>query len=167
MHQKGFAHLGVVAVFLLIAAVGIGTYLVQQRTNILPKAQESSNGSEVQYIHDEEVVSEYKLAQSQDSTGVPAAQQIISTLTPSSLPDEQKPNIIFFVTDDQNFRHLSIAGNTVLKTPNIDSLAHPGVYFNNAYVPFGSCAPSRASIWTGKLPEVHGVKYNGLILPED
>ncbi len=38
--QKGFAHLGFIAVLLI--AIGVGTYLVQQRTNILPSAQEQS-----------------------------------------------------------------------------------------------------------------------------
>jgi uncharacterized repeat protein (TIGR01451 family) len=76
-----------------------------------------------------------------------------------------KPNIIFIVTDDQPPKTIGLAGNTVIRTPNIDGLGQQGVYFNNMYLPIGQCAPSRASIMTGKLPHTHGVIGNQVILP--
>jgi len=41
---------------------------------------------------------------------------------------EQKPNLLFIMTDQQRFDALSIAGNTVLKTPNLDRLAKQGAW---------------------------------------
>lgn len=152
---------------LFIGIIG-GVYLVKQQTNLIPKASEPQNStSSVKYLNSEEVVNKYEVAQSQDPTGIKSPDQIAKALTSSAVPLEDRPNIIFIVADDQNFRHLGIAGNPVLKTPNIDSLANPGIYFNNAYVPLGACSPSRASIWTAKLPHVHGVTQVGKILPED
>ena len=46
-----------------------------------------------------------------------------------------KPNLLFIMTDQQRSDALSIAGNTVLDTPNLDRLAKQGDYFENAYTP--------------------------------
>lgn len=67
---------------------------------------------------------------------------------------EQKKNLLFIITDQQRYDALSIAGNTVLETPNLDRLAKQGAYFQNAYTPCAVCAPARSSILTG-----HTVKY--------
>jgi arylsulfatase A-like enzyme len=75
------------------------------------------------------------------------------------------PNIVFIVADDQPPQDLGIAGNPVIKTPNIDALGAQGAYFKNMYLPIGQCAPSRASILTGKLPHTTGVVANGIQLP--
>lgn len=87
-------------------------------------------------------------------------QKLFTQLDPASLP-----NIVFIITDDQPPGLLGLAGNSLIKTPNIDSLADKGIYFSNMYLPHGICEPSRASIWTGKLPHNHGVTSNGIILP--
>ncbi|MBW2541169.1 MAG: sulfatase [Deltaproteobacteria bacterium] len=71
-----------------------------------------------------------------------------------------RPNFIFFLTDDQRADALSIAGNKVLKTPNIDQLARDGVRFTNAFVTTSLCAPSRASFLTGQWAHTHGVRTN-------
>jgi len=55
---------------------------------------------------------------------------------------------------------LSIAGNTVLETPNLDRLAKQGAYFKNAYTPCAVCAPARASILTGHTVENTGARTN-------
>ncbi len=69
----------------------------------------------------------------------------------------ERPNIIFFLTDDQRWDALSYAGNTTLKTPNIDALAKQGVYFKNAYVTTSICAVSRASILSGQYARRHQI----------
>lgn len=77
------------------------------------------------------------------------------------LPEKQpapkpaaKPNILFIFADDQRADALGIAGNTVVKTPNIDQLAKSGTRFANCYVMGGHhgaiCAPSRAMLMSGK-----------------
>ncbi|MEM7548572.1 MAG: sulfatase [Bacteroidota bacterium] len=78
-----------------------------------------------------------------------------------------QPNIIFLLTDDQRFDALSFAGNPVLQTPHIDSLAQNGVYFNNAYVTTSICAMSRASILTGQYARRHDVWDFGKSLTEE
>ena len=72
----------------------------------------------------------------------------------------KKPNLLFIITDQQRYDALSIAGNTVIKTPNLDRLAKRGAYFKNAYTPCAVCAPARASILTGRTVENHGIKNN-------
>ena len=75
---------------------------------------------------------------------------------------EQKPNLLFIMTDQQRFDALSIAGNTVIKTPNLDRLAKQGVWFKNAYTQCAVCAPTRASILTGCTVENHQILTNEL-----
>ena len=72
-----------------------------------------------------------------------------------------KPNLLFIMTDQQRSDALSIAGNTVLETPNLDRLAKQGAYFKNAYTPCAVCAPARSSILTGHTVENTGMKTNG------
>jgi len=73
-----------------------------------------------------------------------------------------KPNLLFIMTDQQRSDALSIAGNTVLETPNLDRLAKQGAYFKNAYTPCAVCAPARSSILTGHTVENTGMKTNNL-----
>jgi arylsulfatase A-like enzyme len=73
---------------------------------------------------------------------------------------QQKPNLLFIMTDQQRFDALSIAGNTVVKTPNLDRLAKQGAWFKNAYTQCAVCAPTRASILTGCTVENHQILTN-------
>jgi choline-sulfatase len=65
-----------------------------------------------------------------------------------------KPNILFILTDDQSFSALGAAGNSTLKTPNLDKLAAQGTQlthvFNQGSWSPAVCAPSRAMINTGR-----------------
>lgn len=72
----------------------------------------------------------------------------------------QKPNLLFIITDQQRFDAMSIAGNKVLKTPNLDRLAKQGTRFINAYTPCAVCSPARSSILTGTTVENNGMKVN-------
>lgn len=85
----------------------------------------------------------------------------------SSTATSTKPNIIIILTDDQPPNTTGLADNLIIKTPNIDSLGNPGFYLKNTYSPEGICSPSRASIWTGKLPHNHGVHAVSIPLPAD
>jgi arylsulfatase A-like enzyme len=73
-------------------------------------------------------------------------------------PDQ--PNIVFFMTDDQRKDALSIYGNPILKTPNIDRIGQEGIRFDEAFVTNALCAPSRASFLTGLYSHTHGVISN-------
>ena len=67
---------------------------------------------------------------------------------------DTRPNIILILADDLGFNDVSLynggAGNGSLMTPNIDAIAHDGVLFENGYAANAICAPSRASIMTGR-----------------
>ena len=75
-----------------------------------------------------------------------------------SAPD--RPNIIFVLTDDQTLRGLSCYGSTLMETPNLDRIAEEGMRFDNAFVTNSLCAPSRASMLTGKYSHEHGTTEN-------
>ena len=68
---------------------------------------------------------------------------------------EDRPNIIFFLTDDQRNDFLGCTGHPLVKTPNIDGLATRGVLFENAFVTTSICAASRASLLTGLYERTH------------
>jgi len=76
----------------------------------------------------------------------------------------KQPNILLFLTDEQNANHLGCYGNTLLKTPNIDSIAKNGTIFDRFYTAVPVCMPNRASLATGRLPSAHGVRQNGIPL---
>ncbi len=63
--------------------------------------------------------------------------------------NSKKPNILFAIADDAS--HFGIYGHSFVKTPNIDSVAKKGIIFQNAFTSNPKCAPSRASILTGRF----------------
>src|SRR5690606_33223770 len=77
----------------------------------------------------------------------------------SFLHAQEKPNIIFILTDDQRWDALGYAGNKIIQTPEMDRLAQEGVYFKNAFVTTPICAASRASILTGLYERTHGYTF--------
>ncbi|WP_051315979.1 sulfatase family protein [Algoriphagus vanfongensis] len=79
---------------------------------------------------------------------------------------QQRPNIIFILTDDQRWDALGFAGNDIILTPQMDQLAREGIYFQNAFVTTPICAASRASILTGLYERTHGYTF-GQTLQED
>lgn len=60
----------------------------------------------------------------------------------------KKPNILFAIADDAS--HMSAYGHSFVNTPNFDRVAEMGILFKNAFTTNPKCAPSRASILTGK-----------------
>ncbi|MFO7956603.1 MAG: sulfatase-like hydrolase/transferase [Candidatus Brocadiia bacterium] len=74
--------------------------------------------------------------------------------------DRQRPNIVLIMTDQQNFRMMSCAGNDFVRTPAVDSLAAYGVRFDRAYCTNPVCVPSRFSLFTGRYPSAIGQRSN-------
>jgi len=62
---------------------------------------------------------------------------------------DKRPNIIFFLTDDQDKHSLGAYGGNSY-TPNLDRMAREGMVFNQAYVSSTVCTPSRYSFLTGR-----------------
>lgn len=73
---------------------------------------------------------------------------------------EQKPNILFIMTDQQAAHMMSCAGNDFLHTPAMDSLADQGIRFEKTYCTNPICAPSRISMVTGMMPCRLGAEDN-------
>lgn len=78
-------------------------------------------------------------------------------------PADRPPNIVLIVTDDMGFNDISLynggAGDGTLQTPSIDALAQQGVTFTNGYAANAVCAPSRASIMTGRYSTRFGFEF--------
>ena len=82
----------------------------------------------------------------------------------ASVPtSERPPNIIFILADDMGFNDISLynggAADGSLQTPNIDAIAQDGVTFTNGYAANAICAPSRASILTGRYSTRFGFEF--------
>lgn len=73
---------------------------------------------------------------------------------------EKKTNVIIILTDDMGYGEISCYNKNQIQTPNIDRLANEGVRFTDFYVPTPYCAPSRASLLTGRFPLRHGMVEN-------
>ena len=74
------------------------------------------------------------------------------------------PNVLLILTDQHRADHVGFAGNDEVRTPNLDALAAQSVVFERAYVANPICMPSRASLFTGVMPSIHGTRYNGIPL---
>lgn len=70
-------------------------------------------------------------------------------------------NILFLRADEMRGDAMSSEKHPVVSTPNLDRLAGQGVRFANAYTAAPVCSPARASIFTGRYADVHGVTSNG------
>lgn len=86
------------------------------------------------------------------------------TLIPAAAAAQEKPNIIYIMTDQQCAEAMSCAGNPDLNTPNMDMLARRGVRFTNAYCAMPLSGPSRAAMFTGYMPSQSGMIENEMPL---
>ncbi|SHE97459.1 Arylsulfatase A [Fodinibius roseus] len=73
----------------------------------------------------------------------------------------ERPNIVFIMTDDHSYQTLSAYDDRFIETPNIDRIAGEGVKFVNSFVGNSICAPSRATLLTGKHSHKNGQIDNG------
>ena len=71
---------------------------------------------------------------------------------------DTRPNIIIFMTDQQNGDTIKPDHQT--KTPNLNRFLNDAVYFENAYCPSPHCCPCRATFFSGMYPSQHGVWNN-------
>ena len=76
----------------------------------------------------------------------------------------RRPNFLIFITDQHRPDHTGFGGSAVVRTPHLDAIAGRGVRFDRAIVANPICMPNRASLVTGRLPSLHGTRYNGISL---
>ena len=79
-----------------------------------------------------------------------------STAWTQPSPKSDRPNIIFIMSDDHAYQAISAYDNRLIETPNIDRIAKMGMLFTQASVTNSICAPSRATILTGKHSHLNG-----------
>lgn len=78
-----------------------------------------------------------------------------------------RPHTILLVTlDTTRADHVGIYGYGRATTPTIDSLARTGAYFASAISPMPTTDPAHLSMLTGLYPRSHGVRENGVRLPD-
>ena len=69
----------------------------------------------------------------------------------------QRPNLLFIMSDDHAAHAISAYGSRVNQTPNLDRIAREGMRFDRVFATNSICAPSRATILTGKYSHKNGV----------
>ncbi len=78
-------------------------------------------------------------------------------------PARRPPNVVIILADDMGFNDVSFtnggAGDGSVRTPHIDSIARDGATFTHGYAANAVCAPSRASIMTGRYATRFGFEY--------
>lgn len=75
-------------------------------------------------------------------------------------PTARRPNVLIFMTDQQNAGTIDDGSRIRAKTPNLDRFRKTAFTFANAQAPSPHCCPSRASFHTGLYPSQHGVWNN-------
>lgn len=81
-------------------------------------------------------------------------------LTTSFSAESDRPNVLFIAVDDLNDWIGCLGGHPQAQTPNIDRLAKRGVLFSNAHCAAPACNPSRAAVFSGRMPNASGVWSN-------
>ena len=92
--------------------------------------------------------------------------------TGAGLPVAQRigaPNVLLIHADDLGYGDLSAYGQARFQTPTIDRLAAEGIRFTQYYSGSTVCAPSRASLMTGRHTGHASIRGNGEfpLRPED
>lgn len=72
-------------------------------------------------------------------------------------PAQGQPNVLFLFLDDWRWDAAGFAGNKVVTTPHMDSLAEQGTMFENTFVTTAICMVSRASVFMGQHMQRHGI----------
>src|SRR5262245_54032445 len=71
-----------------------------------------------------------------------------------------KPNVVLILADDMGYGELGCYGHPRFKTPNLDRMAADGVRLTQFNTPMPFCAPTRASLLTGRYPGRCGLTAN-------
>jgi N-acetylglucosamine-6-sulfatase len=91
------------------------------------------------------------------AASVAAAAVLFALATPTAAEARQtRPNVLVLMTDDQDIESMRVM-------PNVQRLlADRGTTFDQSFVSFALCCPSRATFFTGQYSHSHGVVWNAL-----
>ena len=81
--------------------------------------------------------------------------------------ESKTPNIVFYLSDDQDLLDYGVYGNPNVQPSNADLLASQGMKFSNFYTGQAICAPSRSQIFTGMYPVKNGCMANHIGVKPD
>lgn len=73
-------------------------------------------------------------------------------------------NVLLFLTDGHRADSLGCYGSPLGATPALDAFASESALFKRAFCTHSVCMPTRASLFTGRYPHIHGVWANGVPL---
>src|SRR5205809_7679840 len=82
---------------------------------------------------------------------------ILSAAVIASVRDNDRPNVIFIMSDDHAAHAIGAYGSRVNQTPNIDRLGRDGMRLDNVFATNSICTPSRAAILTGQYSHLNAV----------
>ena len=93
---------------------------------------------------------------------------LFSQRTQSVNPEAaNRPHVVLITVDTLRADHLSCYGYHLKTSPTMDRLAEEGVRFDRAYSAVPMTGPSHFSMFTGRYPQEHGARINGVGLPSD
>jgi arylsulfatase A-like enzyme len=73
---------------------------------------------------------------------------------------QERPNIIYIMSDDHDADAIGAYNKKLISTPNIDRIANEGILFNKCFVGNSICSPARATLLTGQHSHKNGVRDN-------
>ncbi len=97
------------------------------------------------------------------AVAIAATTPMQQTIAKSKKANDDRPNILYIMTDQQRYDALGNVGKfPFLQTPNLDKLAEQSAYFTQAYTPCAVSGPARSALLTGLLVEHTRVLTNEL-----
>ncbi len=91
----------------------------------------------------------------------------VEQTTSPVLGADERPNVLFLLSDDQSAPYVGCYGYPGVRTPNLDRFAAQGMRFDRMFVTCSQCVPSRASLMTGRSPvAVRTVRFTAPLPPD-
>src|SRR5207247_4630033 len=85
---------------------------------------------------------------------------VTASVSPGADSPLKRPNVIIVLADDLGYGDLACYGHPSFKTPNLDRMAAEGARLMHFNCPAPFCAPTRASLMTGRYPFRCGLTSN-------
>ncbi|MDH3650279.1 MAG: sulfatase-like hydrolase/transferase, partial [Saprospiraceae bacterium] len=72
--------------------------------------------------------------------------------------EANRPNIVLIMADDLGYQGITCYGNSEIRTPHLDALAHDGIQFTDYHSNGSVCSPTRAALMTGRYQQRSGLE---------